>query len=106
MNKIICLSVSLLAFSFSAGAAYVSPTIYKDFSCEELNADHQGHAINSMDKKRDMFDLSLDSSSRGALRDELKIAEFRKDAEISAAHVKAIAAAAKKINCSISKIKD
>lgn len=100
MNKLYCSGIcalTLTSLSLPAQAAsYVSPTEYKDYTCEELKEDYKGFSeanLNNLKKAVEAFGTR-------------KADKLSDEAEEINAHLKAIEKASERKGCPVKKPKE
>lgn len=82
-------------FPLSVNAVYISPLIYKDVSCIDLAEELKGHKANHSEND---YNAALADVN---MRPRSMLPVYIKEVETSAAHIKAIKSAAKKIQCDL-----
>lgn len=95
MKKLIC--IAAIALPLCANAAYVTPTAYKDHSCEELKEDYKGFS----DEYLKLLTSDENKIYAENFYDKLRASELRDQQDKADAHVKAITRAAAKVNCAL-----
>lgn len=82
---------SLILLSFSTQASYISPTVYKDHSCEELQEDYLGYLEANFANLSERINASRNTD----------IKELKKADKEQSAHLKAIKKVSKKKGCPV-----